>query len=119
MRAGVRFVRSQLVWSNVWHSKINQEPGLSIMMKARKTKFSFKISLGDLVLVLPGIFHQGFNTGYNYAEARNIATPEWMENYARWATCCDSNTCNHGATAIRLDVDDITQKFRAAKQLVF
>lgn len=32
----------------------------------------------DLIVTYPGAFHQGFNTGFNVAEAVNIATPRWL-----------------------------------------
>ncbi|TKW18356.1 hypothetical protein SEVIR_5G426200v4 [Setaria viridis] len=33
---------------------------------------------GEFVVTFPGSYHSGFSHGFNYGEASNIATPEWL-----------------------------------------
>jgi hypothetical protein len=44
------------------------------------------------VLTGPGVLHEGFNAGYNVAEAVNFLVPEWISELRNLNRCtCDEN----------------------------
>ena len=55
-----------------------------------------------MVVLPPRVFHQGFNVGYNVAEARNCAPPLWVERFAENATACDCKA--YGATSVKTNL---------------
>jgi hypothetical protein len=55
------------------HPRYFQERNIPIFMAVQKPS--------TLVVTLPGTPHFGFNTGLNYASAREFSTVEWVKNF--------------------------------------
>ena len=56
---------------------------------------------GEFVVTWPGAYHQGFNHGFNIAEATNFALPSWIHDARKTKRClCRSHT-------VTIDVDYI------------
>eukprot|EP00850_Spirogloea_muscicola_P007538 SM000038S14351 [mRNA] locus=s38:407647:411817:+ [translate_table: standard] len=51
---------------------------------------------GQFVINLPGVYHAGFNHGYNCAESTNFATKRWLEMGAKAKAC----TCSRDSVKI-------------------
>lgn len=48
-------------------------------LRAHNIRFNRVIQhANEMVVLWPGAYHYGFNTGYNLAEAVNLASPEWI-----------------------------------------
>ena len=51
------------------------------LLKESGIKFNIVIQEpGEYMIVDPGVYHQGFNLGYNVAEAVNFATSQWFSH---------------------------------------
>eukprot|EP00586_Coscinodiscus_wailesii_P019096 CAMPEP_0172517894 /NCGR_PEP_ID=MMETSP1066-20121228/288795_1 /TAXON_ID=671091 /ORGANISM="Coscinodiscus wailesii, Strain CCMP2513" /LENGTH=705 /DNA_ID=CAMNT_0013300105 /DNA_START=102 /DNA_END=2216 /DNA_ORIENTATION=+ len=56
----------------------------------QKAGISYSIQIqrpGDAIITFPGVYHFGFNTGFNVAESTNFAVPEWI-TFGRTAGIC-------------------------------
>jgi hypothetical protein len=51
--------------------------------------------VGEYVITFPGGIHFGFNMGPNLAEAKNLATPSWMQVALKMEDYCDCCTRYH------------------------
>uniref|UniRef100_A0A3P8UVK6 [histone H3]-trimethyl-L-lysine(4) demethylase n=1 Tax=Cynoglossus semilaevis TaxID=244447 RepID=A0A3P8UVK6_CYNSE len=71
---------------------------------------------GEFVITFPRAYHSGFNQGFNFAEAVNFCTMDWMpigrncvKHYRQLNRYCvfshDEMTCNMAAKADYMDVD--------------
>ncbi|XP_061920283.1 lysine-specific demethylase 5B-B-like isoform X1 [Entelurus aequoreus] len=71
---------------------------------------------GEFVITFPRAYHSGFNQGFNFAEAVNFCTMDWMpvgqecvKHYRQLSRYCvfshDEMVCNMACKAKRLDVD--------------
>jgi len=58
----------------------------------------------EIVVTFPNGFHQGFNHGYNIAEAVNFATPRWI----RYGLA--SKTCHHMISPVTLEMMNLNRK---------
>jgi len=58
---------------------------------------------GEAVITMPNGYHFGFNTGFNVAEATNLAVPEWIP-FGRKARVC---LCR--PDSVRIDMDQYTR----------
>ena len=54
---------------------------------------------GEFVVLFEHVYHAGFNSGYNCAEAVNFALPSWLD-FGRKAKRC---TCQEGSVEIDMD----------------
>jgi len=64
---------------------------------------------GDFIVTFPGVYHCGFNHGYNIAESVNFATEHWFEFGKKAKPCrCDSDS-------VTIDVDHLFSKYYAQK----
>lgn len=54
---------------------------------------------GEFMITFPGSYHQGFNHGFNIAEATNFATERWIE-VAR-----DARICHCQPDSVKIDMD--------------
>uniref|UniRef100_A0A4W6FYJ4 [histone H3]-trimethyl-L-lysine(4) demethylase n=1 Tax=Lates calcarifer TaxID=8187 RepID=A0A4W6FYJ4_LATCA len=71
---------------------------------------------GEFVITFPRAYHSGFNQGFNFAEAVNFCTMDWMpigrncvEHYRQLSRYCvfshDEMICNMACKADMMDVD--------------
>ncbi|XP_028261559.1 lysine (K)-specific demethylase 5Ba [Parambassis ranga] len=71
---------------------------------------------GEFVITFPRAYHSGFNQGFNFAEAVNFCTTDWMpigrncvDHYRQLSRYCvfshDEMVCNMALKAETLDVD--------------
>ncbi|XP_071351633.1 lysine (K)-specific demethylase 5Ba isoform X2 [Trachinotus anak] len=71
---------------------------------------------GEFVITFPRAYHSGFNQGFNFAEAVNFCTMDWMpigrncvEHYRQLSRYCvfshDEMICNMACKADTMDVD--------------
>jgi hypothetical protein len=67
---------------------------------------------GTFTVVLPGVYHCGFNHGFNVAEAVNFATLRWLNMGKRASTC----TCRKDT--VRIDVEAIDRALFPGKYTV-
>lgn len=42
---------------------------------------------GEFVVIFDSVYHQGFNFGFNIAEAVNFATPQWLAKFPKFNSC--------------------------------
>jgi hypothetical protein len=57
---------------------------------------------GDMMVLFPGAYHSGINSGWNLAEAMNFATEDWIEEGRKYQPC----DCENAPTEpIVLDLD--------------
>lgn len=42
---------------------------------------------GEFILTFSSAYHQGFNLGFNIAEAVNFATPSWISEFPKFKHC--------------------------------
>lgn len=54
---------------------------------------------GEFMITFPGSYHQGFNHGFNIAEATNFATERWID-VAR-----DARVCHCQPDSVKIDMD--------------
>lgn len=55
-----------------------------------------------MIIVWPGAYHSGVNSGWNLAEAMNFATKDWIEEGRRYQPCSCENL---PVESIVLDLD--------------
>lgn len=55
--------------------------------------------VGEFMITFPGSYHQGFNHGFNIAEATNFATERWID-IAR-----EANICRCEPDSVKIDMD--------------
>ncbi|KAF7654696.1 hypothetical protein LDENG_00066550 [Lucifuga dentata] len=71
---------------------------------------------GEFVITFPRAYHSGFNQGFNFAEAVNFCTMDWMpigrkcvEHYRQLSRYCvfshDEMVCNMATKADSMDID--------------
>jgi JmjC domain, hydroxylase/jmjN domain/HB1, ASXL, restriction endonuclease HTH domain len=56
---------------------------------------------GEFIVTHPGAYHQGYNLGYNVAEAVNFALPCWLEHGRRAKHC---RCTGHRRDSVRIDM---------------
>jgi [histone H3]-trimethyl-L-lysine9/36 demethylase len=75
--------------------------------------------IGEFMITFPGSYHQGYNHGFNIAEATNFATERWID-VARKAKIC---SCQPDSVSIDMDIfetlyyrDQMKKKRRKKKE---
>jgi len=62
---------------------------------------------GYYVITGPGVFHEGFNSGYNMAEAVNFGIQRWLKYFKNARCCfCLENGCKENMAALKISDDD-------------
>ena len=62
----------------------------------------------EVVVVFPHAYHQGFNHGFNMAEAVNFGSRRWVE-YGKRARAC---LCHDSTTAVKIEMTPFVQMYQ-------
>ena len=86
---------------------INSEQGLPLQRDEWKREgykcFKYTQEKRDMIITWPGVYHSGINTGWNFSEAVNFGTRNWLEQGRRYQPC----TCLGGGSTVFVDLDEI------------
>jgi jumonji domain-containing protein 2 len=64
---------------------------------------------GEMMLVFGGAYHEGFNCGFNIAEAVNYATLGWLRQLL------DSHSCACSRRSVRTEIESILYNLEESK----
>ncbi len=74
--------------------------------------YTVEQKMGEMLVIWPGAYHSGINTGYNIAEALNFCTRNWLNEGARYELC----TCEEAVTEpVILDINEHTEAANCTK----
>lgn len=65
---------------------------------------------GEMILVFGGAYHEGFNCGFNIAEAVNYATIDWLSQLLTTKSC----TCSQ--KTVKAEIESILYNLEESKQ---
>jgi len=89
----------------------NSEQGLPLdqegWAQAQYRCYKFMQQKGDMIIIFPGEYHLGINTGWNLNEAVNFGTQNWLEEAKRYELCTCSKSDGTEDSAIELDIAEI------------
>jgi len=89
---------------------INSEQSLPLQRDQWKQEgykcFKYTQKKGDMIITWPGVYHLGINTGWNFNEAVNFETRNWLEEAMIYQPC----TCFGADSAIVLHLVEIEAK---------